>query len=256
MKIAVIQPDIVWENIRSNLEKLDDLIKTVPAGTEIVILPEMFSTGFTMNPAKLAENERSDTLYWMESIAIKNDFAMCGSYIIKHNSDYFNRWIFVTPDKKYNYYNKRHLFSPGGEDKIYTLGTKRVVFTFRGVRICPNICYDLRFPVWSRNRDDYDLLINSANWPGNRRDVWITLLKARAIENQCYVAGANRVGTDGTNITYRGDSMIISPKGEIIASLNRNEPGVIAGDISMEQLIDFRTKFPASKDADNFTLQL
>ena len=188
--------------------------------TDIVVLPEMFNTGFSMNPEKLSESPESETFDWMKNIAEKGNFGICGSYIVKENMKFFNRWIFVSPEKESWHYDKRHLFSMAREDKFFSSGKTRLIFSFRGVRISPFICYDLRFPVWSRNRNDYDLMIIAANWPESRREVWITLLKARAIENQCYVAGANRIGTDGEGIKYCGDSVIINPRGEIIASAN------------------------------------
>jgi predicted amidohydrolase len=160
----------------------------------------------------------------------------------------------VTPEKESYSYDKRHLFSISGEDKLFTRGEKRIVFTFRGVRISPYVCYDLRFPVWMRNRNDYDLMIVSANWPESRRSVWNTLLKARAIENQCYVAGSNRIGTDGEGIKYCGDSVIINPKGEISASADENRECIITTKLSMSELSEFRSKFPAWKDADDFTI--
>jgi len=226
----------------------------IPSGTDLVILPELFTTGFTMNAASNSEAPFSETFQWMARISAEYCFAMCGSYIVEENSLFFNRWVFVTPENSWWSYDKRHLFGPGGEDKIFTRGSERLVLGYSGVRISASVCYDLRFPVWIRNRNEYDLLINSANWPESRRDVWITLLKARAIENQCYVAGVNRVGTDGKGIKYCGDSVIINPRGEITAMAGKNKECLVTGEISMAELSDFRLQFPAGKDADNFTL--
>jgi omega-amidase len=256
MKISLIQPDIIWENKLKNLERIEELISESPGETDIIILPEMFNTGFSMKPAELYETRDSITLEWMRSMAGKQCSAMCGSYIVFADNQYFNRWIFVSPGGETWSYDKRHLFSPGGEDKLFAPGKDRIVFTFRGMRICPNICYDLRFPVWSRNRNDYDLLINSSNWPESRRDVWITLLRARALENQSYVAGVNRIGVDGEGIKYCGDSMIIGPKGETIALGRQNTECIVSGDISINELSDFRKKFPVLDDADDFTINL
>jgi predicted amidohydrolase len=256
MKLTLIQPDIIWENKFRNLEKMGEMISAIPAGTDIIILPEMFNTGFSMKPAELSESPKSVTFDWMHDIAAKLNFGICGSYIISENSNFYNRWIFVSPDGEVWTYDKRHLFSISGEEALFTRGEKRVVFKFRGIRICPNVCYDLRFPVWSRNKNDYDLLINSANWPESRRDVWITLLKARALENQCFVAGVNRIGIDGTGTKYCGDSMISGPKGEIIAEGKQNEESIVSGDISIDELSEFRKKFPVLDDADDFTLNL
>jgi predicted amidohydrolase len=254
MKITLIQQDILWENKLRNLEKLGKLISEIPAETDLVILPEMFNTGFSMKPAELAENFRSETFEWMQGIAVKSNIGICGSFIISENGNFYNRWIFVSSEGDVWSYDKRHLFIITGEERLFTRGENRVVFNYKGLRICPNVCYDLRFPVWSRNRNDYDLLINSSNWPESRRDVWMTLLKARALENQCYVAGVNRTGIDGTGIKYCGDSMILGPKGEIIAEGKQNEESLISGDISTDELSDFRKKFPVLDDADDFTI--
>ena len=256
MNLTLIQPDIIWENKFRNLERIGEMISSIPADTEIVLLPEMFNTGFSMNPAELAESPQSVTFEWMHDISAKFKFGISGSYIVSENNNFFNRWIFVSPDSEVWIYDKRHLFSIGGEEALFTRGEKRVIFKFRGIRICPNVCYDLRFPVWSRNRNDYDLLINSANWPESRRDVWITLLKARALENQCFVAGVNRIGIDGTGIKYCGDSMILGPKGELIAEGKQNEESIVSGEISIDELSDFRKKFPVLDDADDFKIEI
>ncbi len=251
MKISIIQPDIIWENKTSNFKKIENLISQINNEPDIIVLPEMFSTGFSINHEKLSELPGKETYKWMAGMASEGNFGICGSYIIKDKNCVFNRWIFITPGNRTWHYDKRHLFRMGDEEKKTTKGRKRVVFRFRQTRICPNICYDLRFPVWCRNRNDYDLLINSANWPQSRREVWITLLKARAIENQCFVAGANRTGIDGKGIKYCGDSMIINPQGEIIASA-KNDEGVLSAEISLAELNDLRKKFPVQMDADEF----
>lgn len=253
MKISVIQPDIIWEDKSRNFKKIELLLSELKE-TDIVILPEMFNTGFSMNTETLGEPPGSETFEWMIHMSGKGNFGICGSYIVKEKNSFFNRWFFVTPEKKFWKYDKRHLFRMSSEDKSFTPGNKQLTFRFRGTRICANICYDLRFPVWSRNRNNYDLLLNSANWPLPRREVWITLLKARAIENQCFVAGANRIGIDGAGIKYCGDSMIINPKGEIIASAGHSGECSVSGEISMTELSSFRKKFPVWKDADNFKI--
>jgi predicted amidohydrolase len=255
MKLILVQFNILWEKRLKNLDRLTNILSAVPDGADILILPEMFNTGFSMNPEFLSEDPFSDTFNWMKNIAGEKNAGVCGSYIIKEKNNFYNRWIFVSPDGNSISYDKRHLFSQGGENVSFTRGTNRVVFNFRGVRIFPTICYDLRFPVWSRNRNDYDLLINAANWPESRRDVWLTLLKARAIENQCYVAGVNRTGTDGTGIKYCGDSVIFGPKGEMIASPGSRTESLITADVSLTELFSFRKKFPVLDDNDNFTLE-
>jgi len=254
MKISIIQPNLFWEDKIRNLKNLGELILPLYNNTDIVVLPEMFNTGFSMNPELLSEPFFSGTFDWMKNIAQKGNFGVCGSFIVKENMHFFNRWVFVTPESDYWYYDKRHLFGISGEDKLFTPGKNRLVFSFKGVRISPYICYDLRFPVWSRNKNDADLIIYAANWPESRREVWNTLLKARAIENQCYVAGSNIVGTDGTGIKYCGDSVLINPRGEIIKSVNYNEESSVTGVISMTELSDFRKKFPVLNDADNFSM--
>jgi predicted amidohydrolase len=254
MKISIVQPDLAWEDKACNLSHLGRLISHLYHTTDIVILPEMFNTGFSMNTETLSEAPEGETFKWMRNIAEAGNLGICGSYTIKEDNHFFNRWVFVSPENETRYYDKRHLFSMGGEDKFFSAGKTRLVFTFRGVRISPYICYDLRFPVWSRNKNDFDLMINSANWPESRINVWDTLLRARAIENQCFVAGANRIGTDGEGIKYCGNSMIINPRGEILSSANLNEEICIAGEISMTELSDLRKKFPVHKDADHFTI--
>jgi omega-amidase len=254
MKISIIQPDLIWEDKTSNLIKLESLILPLYNITDIVILPEMFNTGFSMNPYRLCESPVGETFDWMKNIARKGNFGICGSYIVKENKLYYNRFIYVSVEEKICQYDKRHLFSIAGEDKLFTRGNKRLTFEFSGIRISPYICYDLRFPVWNRSRNDCDLIIYSANWPESRREVWITLLKARAIENQCYVAGANRTGTDGEGIKYHGDSMVIDPRGRIVVSAN-DEEGSVTAELSMTELSDFRSKFPIFKDADDFTIR-
>jgi omega-amidase len=254
MKISIIQSDIVWENKPANFVKLENLINRSVFNADIYILPEMFNTGFSIEPERNSEPPFSITFDWMKMMAEKTDGAICGSYIVREKNKYYNRWMFVSADNNTFEYDKRHLFSIGGEDKAFTAGKKRIVFSFRGVRICPNICYDLRFPVWSRNRNDYDLLINSANWPLPRHAVWQTLLIARALENQCYVAGSNRTGSDGAGLEYPGDSMLIDPRGNIISTPANAEECEVTGEISLTELSDFRKKFPVLNDADQFSL--
>ena len=256
MKISVIQPDILWEDKSMNFQNLTTLIFPLFNNSDIIILPEMFNTGFSMRPAELSEPPDGETFLWMKTIAEKGNFGVCGSYIVQDGIHFFNRWIFVSPDNTRWHYDKRHLFSMGGEDSLFSRGTSKLVFSFRGVRISPFICYDLRFPVWSRNKDEYDLIIYAANWPVIRKNVWNTLLKARAIENQCFVAGSNRTGTDGEGIKYCGESMIINPRGELIECAESDDECSITADISITELSDFRKKFPVNNDADDFSLNI
>ena len=256
MKISVIQPDIAWEDKLLNFKNLSDLIKPLFNKTDIVLLPEMFNTGFSMNPSELGETPEGETFHWMKNMARKGNFGLCGSYIVTENEKSYNRWVFTMPDGEFRYYDKRHLFSMGGEDKLFTPGRSRLVFAFRDMRISPYICYDLRFPVWSRNNEGFDLMLYSANWPLARQNVWITLLKARAIENQCFVAGSNRTGIDGAGIEYSGESMIITPRGEILVSAGNRANCSINSELSVTELSDCRKKFPVNNDADNFTVNI
>ncbi len=256
MKIAIIQPDTVWESKKENLRRLELQIKSLDNDTDLIVLPEMFNTGFSMNPWKLAESPYSETYEWMSTTASARHAGICGSYIVRIKNNFFNRWVFTSPDRKNRIYDKRHLFGLAGENKHFTPGGKTLTYRFNEFRISATVCYDLRFPVWCRNTNKYDLLINSANWPEARRDVWITLLKARAIENQCYVAGANRVGTDGNGFSYSGESVIIDPRGRIIALGSDKEECTISAVLSLPELKDFRKKFPVLRDADKFSLNL
>lgn len=252
MKISIVQHDVVWEKCDVNLERLDKMIMPLYGSTDIVIFPEMFSTGFAMNTS-LAEDYHGATFEWMKSHALAGGFGVCGSLIVKENNKYVNRFVFVSAGKEY-YYDKRHLFSIGDEDKTYSKGSERLIFKFAGFRISPFICYDLRFPVWSRNRNDYDLAIYVSSWPDARIRVWNTLLKARAIENQCYVAGSNRTGTDGNGVAHTGMSQILDPRGEVIRSAENCSDCVISADISIDELNSFRNKFNVLRDADEFRI--
>jgi omega-amidase len=255
MKISVIQPDTVWEDKSSNFRILSELITPLYNRTDFVILPEMFNTGFSMNPLKLGEPLYGETYEWMKSIAVKGNFGLCGSYIVKENMKFYNRWVFVSAENAVFFYDKRHLFGIVGEDTLFSAGNSRLVFTYREAKISAYICYDLRFPVWCRNHEKADLIIYASNWPETRRKVWTTLLKARAIENQCYVAGSNRIGTDGSGSKYCGDSMIINARGEVLASAETGTECSVSTDISLTELADFRNKFPVLDDADDFTIQ-
>lgn len=250
----MIQPDLFWENKTKNFSALGDLLSPLSGMTDLVVLPEMFNTGFSMNTAELSEPANGDTFLWMSKLCRNGNFAMCGSYMVSEQGKVYNRWVFTGPDGEYYYYNKRHTFSMGEENNYITSGNKRLVFNYMGVRISPYICYDLRFPVWSRNRNDTDLMIFVANWPDARQNVWNTLLKARAIENQCFVAGSNRIGIDGNGIFYSGDSAVIDPRGEIISLADHGKAQSIAAEIKIDELTKFRNKFAVLNDADDFII--
>jgi omega-amidase len=256
MKITIVQPEIIWEDKQANLNKIEQMICYHSGKTDIVVLPEMFTTGFTLNAGKFAEELNGETYRWMINISSRGNFAVCGSFIMRSDNKYYNHFSFITPQKEYFSYNKRHLFSQGGENEVYISGNERKVFNYYGFRFLPIICYDLRFPVWSRNRGDYDILICVASWPDVRREAWNILLKARAVENQCWVIGVNRVGTDNKNLRYAGDSVVIDPLGKILGNVNENVEGSATIEISLSELLDFREKFPVWKDSDDFSLNI
>jgi omega-amidase len=254
MKISLVQPDLIWEDKTENLRKLEILIRPLYGKSDIVILPEMFNTGFSMHPERLSELPGEETFIWMKRIAEIGDFGLGGSYMVNENGHFYNRFVFVSPENEFWHYDKRHLFSMAGENKYFTAGKERLVFLFKGVRISPYICYDLRFPVWSRNRNEFDLAIYAANWPTIRCEVWNNLLISRALENQCFVAGANRIGTDGEGIGYFGGSQIIDARGRIIISAGSDKETSVTGEISLNELLEFRKKFPVLNDADDFDI--
>jgi len=256
MKTTIIQPQTIWEDKRSNFEKIEKIISSFSEASDIVVLPEMFSTGFTLSAEMLAEEFNGETLKWMSDLSSINQFAVCGSFIIRSAGNFYNRFTFVAPDKESFYYDKRHLFSLGGENEVYTCGKSRKPINYKGVRFLPIVCYDLRFPVWCRNRGDYDVLVCVASWPEVRREAWNNLLKARAIENQCYVVGVNRTGTDNTGLKHAGDSAVYDFIGRKIAKVDEYIEGSVTVDISMSELENFREKFPVWKDSDDFIINI
>jgi predicted amidohydrolase len=254
MKTTIIQTGLAWEDKQANLEHISALMEGVDKDTGLVVLPEMFTTAFSMNPSALAEGMTGPSVMWMKEKASSGGFAVCGSLIISENERYFNRMLFVTPEGDMAVYDKRHLHSMSGEHTVYSRGNKRVVYNYRKFNFNLQVCYDLRFPVWSRNRGDTDVIIYSANWPDVRSNVWKALLVARAIENQVYVIGVNRVGGNPDGTSYSGDSVIINPRGEILASLESGKEGIAATTLSMEYLEKYRSDMPVWRDADAFTL--
>ena len=251
LNVSLIQFSPLWEQAGANVERLTGILNDLPDSTDLVILPEMFGTGFSMSPEKLAEPMNGDTVKWMRKTAVSKRMALTGSLIIKENDNYYNRLIFAFPDGTYEYYDKRHLFRYGGEHKAYTPGEHRLITEYAGWRICPMICYDLRFPVWSANRNDYDLLIYVANWPDIRRQAWEILPLARAIENQCFVAAVNRTGDDGA-VFHSGGSKIVNFKGEILAESLQAQEEIISATLDFDYLHKFRRKYDFGRDADKF----
>jgi len=253
--ITGIQSSLQWEDKEANLQMFEEKIFSISQPTEIVVLPEMFSTGFSMQPKKLAEPMDGETVEWMKRIAAKKKIILTGSVIIEEDRNFYNRLVWVLPNGQIGYYDKRHLFAYGDEDQHYTAGKKRLIASVKGWKINLMVCYDLRFPVWSRQQGDfeYDVLIYVANWPERRVHAWTTLLRARAIENQSYVIGVNRTGDDGNKIPYTGESMAVDPMGEILYHKN-DEEDVFTVTLDRSHLEKTREKFPFWKDADQFKI--
>ncbi|WKD85177.1 Omega-amidase YafV [Polaribacter huanghezhanensis] len=253
LQIAIIQKDLVWENAIKNKAKLDVLLEDIQ-NVDVIILPEMFTTGFSMVPKPLAEDMNGETVDWMQQKAAHFDAAVVGSIIINNKGRYYNRMLFVHPKGKIETYDKRHTFTLAGEHKAYTSGKNKLIVDYKGWKICPLICYDLRFPVWSRNVEEYDLLIYVANWPIPRINAWKTLLKARAIENMSYCIGVNRVGVDTNGYEYNGNSMAIDFLGNELTEVVENEEKIIYATLSKNKLRNVRTKLPFLEDKDQFTI--
>ncbi|WP_298740244.1 amidohydrolase [uncultured Chitinophaga sp.] len=258
LKVTLIQTQLHWEDIAANLRMFDEKVNAIPERTEVVVLPEMFSTGFSMQPEKLAETMDGSAVQWMKKKAAEKNVIITGSLIIKEGDHYLNRLIWMQPNGVYGTYDKRHVFAFAGEHEHYQPGDKRLIAQVKGWKINLLICYDLRFPVWARNAISpdtgapvYDVLINVANWPEARSTPWKTLLQARAIENQSYVVGVNRVGNDGNNIYHSGDSSIIDPVGEIIYQKSHDED-IFTYTLQRNRLDDIRQRLPFLKDADKF----
>jgi omega-amidase len=263
LTISSVQTNLIWENKQENLRVLGEKISALKGKTEIVVLPEMFSTGFSIEPQALAESMQGETISWMKSVATTNKIILTGSVIIEDGGKYFNRLIWMLPDGNYGYYDKRHLFAFAGENTHYSAGNKRLIASVKGWKINLLVCYDLRFPVWARqsatdkSADDgpeYDVLIYVANWPERRSLAWKILLSARAIENQCFVVGVNRVGTDANDLYYAGDSMMIDPMGKILYHGLATEE-VFTYTLEKKILDDARKQFPFWKDQDHFSIE-
>lgn len=249
LNITIVQPNIRWEDRQANLSNYSGMLTPLNS-TDLIVMPEMFATGFSMQPEKLKETMDGPSVQWMKKLAGEKDAAVVGSLIIEDNGKVFNRLVWVSPNGKSESYDKRHLFTMGEENQHYSAGIEKLIVEYKGLRFCPLICYDLRFPVWSRNTENYDVLLYVANWPAPRHDVWKTLLQARAIENQAYCIGVNRVGKDGAGLEYRGDSALTDARGN--ARFLGVKEQVTSFDISLEELRKFRKKFPVFKDRDLF----
>jgi predicted amidohydrolase len=253
LKVTILQPDIIWENPGANLEKYSEMVSDLES-TDLIVLPEMFTTGFSMQPIILKEKMDGVTVNWMKKVAAEKDAAVTGSLIIEDGDNIFNRTVWVFPDGKIGKYDKRHLFTMGQEPLFYSAGNKKMIVEYKGWKFCPLICYDLRFPVWARNTENYDVLLYVANWPAPRHHHWKSLLVARAVENQSYCIGANRTGKDGNGLDHLGDSCLISPKG--IAEFMGEKECIKTYEISYAELHDYRKNFPLLDDRDDFKIRI
>lgn len=259
LNITILQLNLHWESIEQNLRMFTKTISSIKGETDLIVLPEMFSTGFSMKTETLAENMSGKTVAWMKKMAAEKNCVVTGSIIAEEDGNYYNRLIWMRSDGSFEVYDKRHLFRYANEQEHYIAGNKKLIVELNGWKICPLICYDLRFPVWSRNKFkngvwDYDLLIYVANWPERRNHPWKTLLMARAMENQSYIAGVNRVGNDGNEVFHSGDSAVINYKGEILSKIKAKEENVETVLLSHSELTEFRKNFPAGMDSDQFTI--
>jgi omega-amidase len=254
LTVTIVQTALHWHAPVANRAMFTEKLAKVSPVTDLIVLPEMFTTGFSMHATTLAEKPEGETLHWMQEMAVVHQAVITGSIIVKENEHYYNRLYWVRPDGTFNTYDKKHLFRMAKEHHTYTPGKEKLLVELNGWNICPLVCYDLRFPVWSRNRENsYDLMLYVANWPKVRNLAWSTLLQARAIENIAYCIGVNRVGTDGNGHPYSGDSAIIHPKGHKLLETSEQE-GIHTITLSKQELLDFREVFPAHLDADTFVL--
>ena len=253
MKIALIQAPLLWENPKQNRNYFEDKINSIRETIDLIVLPEMFTSGFTMNPKAVAETLQGETILWLQALAKAKNSAITGSLVIEENGNFYNRLVFVLPTGEIKTYDKKHLFTLAGEDKTYTSGTQKMLFEYQGFKICLLICYDLRFPVFARNTEEYDVLIYVANWPKPRINAWDALLKARAIENMCYTIGVNRIGEDPNQHNYPGHSQAIDFLGNYIIEPQETE-GVFIVNLDKNALLESRQKFGFLNDRDAFKM--
>ncbi|WP_045471102.1 amidohydrolase [Winogradskyella sp. PG-2] len=256
LTVALIQTNLSWENPTENRRLLNSKIDTITTGIDLIVLPEMFTSGFTMNATSVAETMQGETISWLKSKAQEKQVAIIGSLVISENHNYYNRLVCVEPSRDITQYDKRHTFTLVGEHKVYKAGTEKVMFNFRGWNICPLVCYDLRFPVWARNVEDYDLLLYVANWPKVRINAWDALLKARAIENMSYCIGVNRVGLDGNNYEYPGHSASYDVLGHRMDSIPPNKEAIEIVVLEKEHIKKYREKLNFLSDRDDFNLKV
>lgn len=252
LNIALIQTDLHWEDPVSNRNMFEEKIASIPGDVDVIVLPEMFTTGFTMKPERIALSESEGTLTWMKQIAQEQNKALLGSLIFQDKGKFFNRLYFVSPEGMVEAYDKKHTFTLAGEDEVYEAGHKKLIFEYKGFKICPMICYDLRFPVWSRNSEDYDVLVYVANWPKKRINAWDTLLKARAIENMSYCIGVNRTGLDGLEFEYPGHSAVYDVLGEPLVFSKTEE--ILYATLEKKHIDSIRKNLKFLEDRDTFNL--
>lgn len=251
MKIALIQTNVIWENPSENRRILEDKIYAITEAVDLIILPEMFASGFTMNPSIVAETMNGATISWLKEMAKSKSCAITGSLVITENENFYNRMVFIFPNGEIQHYDKKHLFTLAGEDKIYKSGNEKVIVNYNNWKICLQVCYDLRFPVFSRNTENYDMLIYVASWPKVRTNAWDILLKARAVENLSYTIGVNRIGTDNNNLEYIGHSQIIDELGNSMIAPTENE-GVFIATLDKNKMLETRNKLNFLNDKDTF----
>ncbi len=255
LTLAIIQTDLVWQNAAQNRIQFSSKINQITEQVDVIVFPEMFTTGFSMHPQEIAETMQGETVNWMLNTAAEKNAAIAGSVIISENGNFFNRFLFVHPSGEINYYNKKHLFTLAGEHKIYASGKEKLLVNYKGWKICPLVCYDLRFPVWARNVEAYDALLYVANWPKPRIKAWDTLLKARAIENMCYCVGVNRVGKDANNLAYTGHSAAYDCLGEQVVSTTDNVEDTAIVTLDKNHISTVRKKLNFLNDRDSFELE-
>jgi len=254
MKVALLQSDLKWHEPDVNRRHFEGMIQEMSADVDVVLLPEMFTTGFTMQPEAVAETIHGQSIQWMTKMAEEKNFAIAGSLVITENDKFYNRFIWINPDGSLFKYDKRHLFNPAGEGEVYCSGDQKSIVSYKGFRFCLNICYDLRFPAWSRNREDFDCLIYVASWPKPRIHHWQTLTKARAIENQCYVLAVNRLGVDENNFEYNGHSAAISFDGSTL--IEQEEAGILYANLDKVAMNQYKEKLPFFRDADQIEIKI
>ncbi len=254
LNVALVQTTLAWENPKANRTHIEDKVRSITA--DLIILPEMFSSGFTMNASEVAETMDGETIAWLKTLSKTKNAAMVGSLVITENNNYYNRLVFVEPNGTLTTYDKRHTFTLAGEHKVYTAGSEKTIIDYKGFKICPLVCYDLRFPVWARNSEDYDVLIYVANWPKVRIAAWDALLKARAIENMSYCIGVNRVGLDGNNYEYSGHSAVYDVLGHRMDSIPESTETVEVVTLEKSHITKYRERLGFLKDKDAFNLEV